>query len=254
MIELPLVFVAGILGTAHCLGMCGPLALAVGSHSRHMASALARQLVYTTGRLFTYGVLGAAAGYGGQRLAHAAPWIANVPALLAIAAGLLLIYQGLRATGWLPPVSAVLAAARRAWHGNTSTAGEPVRAPVACLAGGMLGQFLRQPKVSGVFLAGVFTGLLPCGLLYGMLALASSTHSVVLGGAMMTVFGLGTAPVMILAGAGGRLLSLATRKWLYSAAAWCLVLTGAVSLARGMSYLSLGGQGPAGCPLCQRAE
>jgi sulfite exporter TauE/SafE len=68
----------------------------------------------------------------------------------------------------------------------------------------------------------------------------------------MAVFGLGTAPLLILAGLGGRLLGMATRRWLYAAAAWCLVLTGAVSIGRGAMYLSLPGRPSAGCPLCSQ--
>jgi sulfite exporter TauE/SafE len=234
MIELPLVFVAGILGTAHCLGMCGPFVLAIGGAATGWSSALVRQLAYTAGRVFTYCVLGTAAGYGGARLSALAPALVNLPALLAIAAGILLVYQGLKAANWLP--------------GWLRSRGEISGA--SCLAGGLLGQFLRQPGSSGAFLAGLFTGLLPCGLLYGMLALATSTHSIVLGGLTMAVFGLGTAPLLIVAGLGGRLLGLATRRWLYAAAAWCLVLTGAVSVARGISYLSLPPRPAAGCPLC----
>jgi len=235
MIELPLVFVAGILGTAHCLGMCGPFALAIGSGASGWGSALGRQAAYTAGRIFTYGVLGAVAGYCGSRLNQALPAIVNIPAVLAIAAGLLLVYMGLRSAGWL-------AVGNRA--GN-------VLSPSFCLAGGFFGQFLRQRGMSGVFLAGVFTGLLPCGLLYGMLALAASLHSVVLGGLTMVVFGLGTAPAMILAGVTGRLVGLATRQRLYAAAAWCLVLTGVVSVGRGMLFLSLGNQPAIGCPACE---
>jgi sulfite exporter TauE/SafE len=235
MIELPLVFVAGILGTAHCLGMCGPFALAIGAGATGWRGALGRQLAYTAGRVFTYGVLGAIAGYCGARLTQSLPAIVNIPATLAIAAGILLIYQGLRAAGWLT-------FGRR----TQLTAAGPL-----CLAGGLLGQLLRQPGASGIFLAGVFTGLMPCGLLYGMLALATSTHSVPLGGATMIVFGLGTAPAMILAGVGGRLLGLATRRWLFAAAAWCLVLTGIVSVGRGMLHLSLDGQPAPGCPACE---
>jgi uncharacterized protein len=232
MIELPLVFVAGILGTAHCLGMCGPFALAIGGAAPGWCSALARQSAYTAGRVFTYGTLGAAAGFCGTRLVRAWPTVVNIPAMLAIVAGALLVYQGLRATGLF---------------GKRGIGGT---AP-ACLVGGFLGQFFRQPGSSGVFLAGVFTGFLPCGLLYGMLVLAMSTHSALWGGVTMVVFGLGTAPAMVLAGVSGRLMGIATRRWLFAAAAWCLVLTGAVSVARGVSFLSIGAKPAGGCPLCR---
>ena len=240
MIELPLIFITGVLGASHCLGMCGPLALIVGGAADRWRTALGRQLAYTAGRIFTYAVLGAIAGYCGQRLATYAPAAINFPATLAIGAGLLLIYQGLRATGWINPVLDWF------WKGKSLAPAAP------CLAGGMLGQFLRQPGATGAFLAGLFTGFLPCGLLYGILALAAATNNLLLGATTMAVFGMGTAPMMILAGLGGRLLNLSGRRWLFAVAAWCLVLTGGISIARGVNFLSIADRPASGCPMCAR--
>jgi sulfite exporter TauE/SafE len=236
MIEFPFVFVAGILGTAHCLGMCGPFVLTIGGSAPGWWAALGRQLSYSAGPIFTYSVLGAAAGFCGERLSTSLPLLVNIPAMLAVAAGTLLVYQGLRSAGILP---------RSLWRSSSAPPATP------CLAGGFLAQFLRQPGATGVFLAGVFTGFLPCGLLYGMLALATSTHSVFIGAATMAIFGLGTTPVMVLTGIGGRLMSLATRRWLYAGAAWCLILTGVISVARGVSFLSSSRDPAASCPLCR---
>jgi sulfite exporter TauE/SafE len=232
MIELPLVFVAGALGTAHCFGMCGPFALAIGSGARNWPAALVRQAAYTAGRVFTYGTLGAAAGLCGQRLVTNWPNVVSVPALVAIAAGVFLVFQGLVAAGLI----------RKRGVG-------PAAAP--CLAGGFLGHFLRQPTAGTAFFAGLFTGLLPCGLLYGMLALAMSTQSTVGGGLTMVVFGLGTAPAMIGVGLAGRIVAVAARRWLFAAAAWCLVVTGVISIARGVSFLSLNSDAAHACPACR---
>jgi sulfite exporter TauE/SafE len=231
MIELPLIFVAGILGTAHCVGMCGPFALTIGSRAAGWSSALGRQAAYTAGRVFTYATLGAAAGFGGQRVVQAWPGLVTLPALLAIAAGILLVYQGLLAAGLLP----------KRVIGSVGS---------GCLAGGLFGHFLRRGTPPDVFIAGVLTGFLPCGLVYGMLALAMATHSVVWGGLTMIVFGLGTAPAMMAVGVSGRLIGLASRRRLFAAAAWCLVVTGAISIARGVSFISAGGDTTHSCPAC----
>jgi len=171
------------------------------------------------------------AGFCGARLVRIVPTLVNIPAALAIVAGTLLVVQGLKATGFF----------RRKGIG-------PATSP--CLAAGLLGQFLRQPGASGAFLAGLLTGLMPCGLLYGILALAMSTHSIVLGATTLVVFGMGTAPAMMLAGVSGRLMGLATRRWLYAAAAWCLILTGLVSVVRGVSFIAVGDEPVARCTLC----
>jgi uncharacterized protein len=233
MVELPMIFVAGILGTAHCVGMCGPFALAIGGTSSNWTTIWFRQAAYTAGRLFTYGTLGAAAGFGGESLVLAWPAFIYVPSLLAISAGALLVYQGLVAAGVLVKRS-------------IGSEGSP------CLATALLRHFLRQRTGWGVFLAGVFTGLLPCGLLYGMLALAVSTHSMASGSLLMLMFGLGTAPAMVLAGASGRLIAVPTRRWLFAFAAWCLILTGAISVARGVSLISNSGDSAGACPMCRQ--
>ena len=231
MIELPMIFMAGILGTAHCLGMCGPFALAIGGSCQSWPRALARQMAYTAGRIFTYATLGAVAGFCGARMIEVSSSVIYLPALIAMAAGVLLAYQGLVATG--------LVRQRRIGPPTSS-----------CLSASLFRQFLRPSSSAGIFLAGLFTGFLPCGLLYGMLALAMSTHSVLWGGLTMAVFGLGTAPGMILTGVGGRLLNVAARRRIFACAAWCLVLAGVVSIVRGASFISTGATPTASCPVC----
>ena len=63
MIEWPLLVASGLLGSAHCLGMCGPFALAIGSRSSDWRDNMRRQACYSVGRIFTYAVLGAAAAF-----------------------------------------------------------------------------------------------------------------------------------------------------------------------------------------------
>jgi len=229
MIEWPLVVVSGMLGSAHCLGMCGPFALAIGSATPAWRQNLLRQAAYSLGRLFTYAFLGAGAGFAGARLSRALVGWTNVPAILAIAAGILLVLQGLLAVGVLP---------RRSVGAG------------ACPGGAAFRSLLTARRFGDAFLAGLFTGLIPCGLLYGMLTMAAATHHLTAGMATMVAFGLGTVPALVVAGLGGTLLGVAARRHLHAIAAWCLVLTGVVSIARGAGFLHVGSAGPAGCPLC----
>ena len=96
----------------------------------------------------------------------------------------------------------------------------------ACLAGTFVGPFLISPRLTNVLLAGVLTGFLPCGLVYGYLALASSSANVRDGLLTMCIFGAGTGPLMILAGTGASLLSHGTRRSLLRISAVCVVLRG----------------------------
>lgn len=61
--ELSLIFLSGLLGSAHCIGMCGGFALSIGVGSKSWKNNLARQTVYTLGRAFTYAFLGALVGF-----------------------------------------------------------------------------------------------------------------------------------------------------------------------------------------------
>jgi len=232
MIEWPFLFAAGFLGSSHCLGMCGGFALAIGGGASGVGANVRRQVAYTAGRVFTYATLGALAGYGGWRFAKLAPWGINVAAWLAVVAGLILVYQGLVASGWI----------RQRVTGRA----------MGCPGASLFATLFSLPGPWRPFLAGVFTGFLPCGLLYGMLALAASTHHWSSGLAAMAVFGLGTAPVMIATGLGGSVLSHTSRQRLWKVAAWCLMVAGTVSVARGAAVLlAPGASASTICPLCR---
>jgi sulfite exporter TauE/SafE len=234
MMELPLVFMAGALGSAHCVGMCGGFALMIGANSAGAMYNLGRQLVYSLGRLFTYVFLGLVCVHAGQRLAawsSSAIWIS---AGLAIVAGCFLLFQA----------GSIFLIWPRRWTGSGGT---------PCLAGGFVGTFLRAPGLTNAFLAGILTGFLPCGLLYGMLALAASTASLSQGALTMAVFASGTMPLMVATGLGGSLLGVSLRRRVYLVAGFCVLLAGVVSVARGVTALRhLPGENPAAaCPLCR---
>jgi sulfite exporter TauE/SafE len=207
--------------------MCGGFALALGSNQRGLLRNLGRQVTYSLGRVFTYATAGAAAGYGGWRLAGEL-LIVNVQAVLCVAAGVLLIVQGLAAAGVVRRLPALFG-----------------RGP--CLGAGLFGSLLRQTRLRSVFLGGVVNGLLPCGLVYAYLALAASSGGLVAGGLTMALFGLGTMPVLALVGCGGQFLGVAARRHVYRIAAWCVVLTGVLSVARGVAALTMVSDG---CPMC----
>jgi uncharacterized protein len=235
MIELPLVFLGGLLGSAHCIGMCGGFAVTIGINATGVLSNLERQLIYSAGRIFTYAFLGIAAGFAGLWIATRATYWINAQAALCVLAGLVLTSQGLIALGLVP----------RRLSSTGPGAGS------LCLARSFVGPFLASSRRPDVWLAGVLTGFLPCGLVYGFLALASSSASLSVGLMIMVLFGMGTAPLMILAGVGASLLSYARRQRLLQISAVCVCLTGLVSIARGVLFLQIWGVPEvARCLLC----
>lgn len=233
MAELPLILMNGFLGSSHCIGMCGGFALTIGLRTERISANLRRQLVYSVGRLMTYVFLGAVAGGVGRRLSDRTVPLVSLQALLAVAAGVLLIWQGARAAGWR-------------WPG-----GRVGRSAAPCLSGGILKTYLTASDLTSMFLAGLMTGFLPCGLVYAHLALASATGHLGPGMATMAMFGLGTVPLMVAAGLGGGWLSLSMRQRLLKVAAYCVMLTGALSLYRGVASAARTTEdGPAACPFC----
>jgi sulfite exporter TauE/SafE len=233
MIELPLIFLGGLLGSSHCIGMCGGFALTVGLGARGLRANLARQLVYSAGRIFSYGFLGCVAGFAGFWFARRSGAFVPLQAGLSLVAGVLLVAQGLLGLGLFP--------------GGIFRRSAPPRRS-SCLAGTFLGTFLMSPRVSDVFVAGLLNGLLPCGLVYGYLSLASSAASLPAGLATMIAFGLGTVPAMVLTGAGASVVSVAARHRLHRIAAVCVLLTGVLAIARGVAFLAVGST--AQCPAC----
>lgn len=230
MIELPLVFVAGLLGSSHCIGMCGPFAAILGTAAQDWRQNISWQLLYSAGRIFTYASLGAMAGYGGQRLAGLKWFGVNATAFLALAAGLLLIYEGLVTAGLSPRIRL-----KRSAH-------------VACPSGGLLRSMLRQQNRTGVFLAGVATGFLPCGLVYAFLLTAARSGDLFLGGMVMIAFGLGTVPLMVATGTTASLMPVQWRSRLFLFAGWCVILMGLISTYRGVVFLTV--DDPSACPFC----
>ncbi len=230
MIELPLVFLGGILGSSHCLGMCGPLALMLGSNRDRVVRNVGRQLIYSLGRLTTYSIMGAAAGFAGLWLGTKTTTLVQVQAALAILAGIVLIILGLATIG-------VVRLPDAKW----------LRA--SCFAVS-LKTFLTSPGVVYTFLAGTFTGLIPCGLVYAFLALAASTGNMGYGALTMAAFGLGTVPLMVLTGCGGTVLGQAARTRIFQIAAYCVIVTGVISIARGAGFLTFLGNEVRNCPLC----
>lgn len=236
MSDWALIILGGLLGSSHCVGMCGGLALTVGLGTTGLWNNASRQMVYTLGRVCTYAFGGAVAGFGGMWLSRRNSTLMNVQAILCVLAGVFLIVQGLWSTGVLPRLAR--------WRGAASP----------CPARSFFREFLTKPGWTAAFLAGLLTGFLPCGLVYAFLALAASSGSLMQGTATMILFGLGTGPLMIVAGTGATALSLAARRRVLQFAAWCVIVTGILSVNRGLGWFQIpGSNSRPGCPHCREA-
>ena len=241
-VQLPLVLLGGILGSSHCIGMCGGFALAVGYGSASVSENVIRQLTWSLGRIFTYTFCGAVCGYLGARLTGESA-LASAQGTLAVLAGVLLVVQGAVATGAFRR--------RRTNHAGCSITRFSWLLPIVGLLSPCTSGDQSGSRATETFLAGVVTGFLPCGLVYAYLALAAASGQFWHGMIIMTTFGLGTVPVMVATGAGASVLSHAARARLFRIAAACVLITGVLTIGRGVAALRASDEAkPQSCPMC----
>ncbi len=215
----------GAVAFAHCLGMCGGFALHL-SEGRSGGAALVRQLLWHAGKTTTYVALGAVAGFLGGMAGSAGGW-AGAQRVLACAAGAVMVLMGLRLTGLLP--------GRRADRDGGG------------LFAGVFRQFFAQPTAPAAFALGLMTGLLPCPVVVGFLALSLQSGSVLAGMATMAALGAGTAWSLLLLGMTGYALRARARRWGAVIGGIVLVLLGTVTIMRGTGAMHhLMGHGHAG--------
>ncbi|MBG8556272.1 sulfite exporter TauE/SafE family protein [Hymenobacter guriensis] len=214
-------FVFGLLGSFHCVGMCGTIALALpGRTQAASACYVGGRLLYNLGRITTYATLGAAAGLLGQSLR-----LAGLQQSLSIASGLLILLL----VG-LPPR-----------YADRLAAGLGLRRPLAWVKNTLAGLF-QQPSWRALYLTGILNGLLPCGLVYLALAGSLSAPGIPGAAAYMASFGLGTLPLMLGLSLSGRLVPLLWRTRMRQAvpyaASGLAVLFIMRGLGLGIPYLS----------------
>ena len=180
--ELTLItaFLAGLIGSTHCLAMCGGIATALGASP---AGRGWRMLLHHLGRIASYAVAGGAAGALGAAAGFAfavSRWsevLRLATALVVVVIGLDIALSGGGRARWLRAPERWGA---RLWQRLTPLSNTARSAPPALRA----------------LLLGLIWGWLPCGLVYSVLIAAAVAGSAVSGAATMVAFGLGTAPAM----------------------------------------------------------
>lgn len=162
----------GLAGSLHCVGMCSPLAMAVSGISRR---AVVNRLVYNTGRILTYGILGALVGAFGA-IAGLTPYQSALSAGL----GVLLVLLGISGVGTI--------------HIPLLT---PALQSMSTLLKSLFGRLVKSRRGVGLLLMGGINGLLPCGLTYLALTFCITLPNAGQGFLYMVLFGMGTLPAML---------------------------------------------------------
>jgi uncharacterized protein len=215
MFDYGMVFLAGLLTGLHCAGMCGPIVLAYAVPQSGVPSpamnAAAKHAAYNGGRLLSYLLLGAVMGFAGTSFS----WIERAGEVVSIVGGLVMIVGGLAMLGVLPLRSTFSLGGL--WSGSVS----------------VQRGLLRRRTVASALSLGLLTPLLPCGLLYAMLAKAATAGSALEGALTMGAFGAGTAPALLTLGGVASLLSSTVKQRAEKLAAVLIVLMGIILLLRG---------------------
>ncbi len=214
--DLWFAFALGLLGSLHCVQMCGPLVVSAGlplAAASRSRQAIA-QVFYNLGRVTTYALLGAAAGGVGNAVTVLGR-LAGLRHAAMFAGGVLLIATAACLAGLRSPWATTVGLFRHASRWSRFVA-----------------RLMASEAVGTRFAMGVVLGLLPCGLIYGALVKAAATASIVGGAATMAAFGAGTSGALLGVGLFAVPLGRVAGRWSTRTAAIAMAVMGGVLIWR----------------------
>ena len=203
----------GLVGSLHCAGMCGPIALALPLNNQTWFVRISGGILYNVGRTITYASLGAFFGLAGMGLA-----LGGLQQWVSIILGVIMILAVL-----IPRIG---------------SAGKYITGLIDSLTGHLKKPFVklfRMRTYSSLFVIGLLNGFLPCGLVYIALSGALVMSKVSQGAIYMVFFGLGTIPMMLAISVIGNVLSQKLRKSLSRAIPVLIILLGILFILRGLN-------------------
>jgi hypothetical protein len=182
-------FIMGLVGSLHCVGMCGPIALSLPYQGQHKWMAAGNVLLYNLGRVLTYTLLGLVIGLVGKGF-----FMAGFQSYVSIVLGVLLLLAALFSINMEAQLLKI-----------------PGIQKLNHWVQLQLGRLLRRQGWDRLFFIGMLNGLLPCGLVY-MAVVGALTSSSMLDSALyMAGFGLGTLPLMMATALAGQFIKLEWR-------------------------------------------
>ncbi len=211
--ELLAGLVIGFLGSFHCIGMCGPIALALPVPKTSNLSFIAGRILYNAGRALTYSVMGAVFGLLGGRIIFS-----GFQQGLSITLGVIILVSVFLPSKYKRKIISL---------SIIQKINQPLKREIGIL--------FKQATFSSMFLIGLLNGFLPCGFVYIGLTGATATGNAVSGGAFMFLFGLGTFPAMFAASVLGKFISLNVRQKIRKLTPVFAVILAVIFILRGMN-------------------
>lgn len=209
--------ILGLASSLHCVGMCGPIALALPLNRKSESSKVLGLLSYNVGRILSYASLGLIFGALGKGL-----YIFTQQQWLSIGAGVLMLIMAFL------PGSIQFFSGKHRWFIRFQQSWKNVTA-----------KFFKRNSLKSLFSIGILNGFLPCGMVYAALAGALASSSVLGGIYFMLFFGLGTVPLMFGLAYAGDLINLKQRLRFQKMIPIMLGLVGIMLIIRGLG-LDLG--------------
>jgi uncharacterized protein len=212
-LEFAAAFMLGLVGSLHCAGMCGPIAIALPLNNQSWFSRISGGLLYNLGRTLTYGLLGAVFGLAGMGLA-----LGGMQQWVSIILGAFMILAVV-----VPRVGG---------------AGKKLAGLADKITGVLKKPFIRLFRLktySSLFIIGLLNGFLPCGLVYIALAGALVMSKYYEGAIYMILFGLGTIPMMLAISIAGNVISQKLRNKLTKIIPVVIVVLGLLFILRGLN-------------------
>jgi len=211
--EIFAAFFIGLVGSLHCIGMCGPIAIALPVPTSSNLSFLTGRILYNLGRVVTYSFLGAVLGLIGSKIA-----LAGAQQIVSIVLGIIVI------------VAVILPQKYKNYFEQ-----HPLIQKLAQPLKNNIGVLFKKGTFSAMFLRGILNGFLPCGLVYVALAGAIASGDAISGAAVMILFGLGTVPSMFAASVFGKFINVGIRTRIRKAVPILAILLGVIFILRGMN-------------------
>ncbi len=183
-------FLMGLLGSVHCIGMCGPLMMALPISHKSSFQKIAALFLYYLGKIASYALLGLLFGLFGSQfpifgLQKHISIVIGVTMLMYVAYVFVLKPKHIQLGIFDGLYNSILIILSR----------------------------LFKSKHTGAYLfIGILNGFLPCGMIYMALSSAMATQSIVSGGLLMAFFGLGTVPALLMVALGGQFIGYAFRR------------------------------------------
>ncbi len=202
-----------MLGSFHCIGMCGPIALALPIHHQDSLTRVFSILSYNFGRIVTYSFLGLIFGLLGASI-----FIGKYQQVLSITIGILILTALI-----IPRVFSFVSENSFLVKFQTF-----IQRRLSAL-------FQQERKMSTLFFIGILNGFLPCGLVYMALAGALVSGSTVNGVLFMSMFGFATVPVMFAVSYFGNFISISLRTQIRKVVPFIIGLMAILLILRGLN-------------------